>query len=68
MGLAGGSTYNTEVYANWIGVTELGGRTPNSEAGVALWGGAHDNLIRDVNKSFRDVLDQFSHPRHLEPP
>lgn len=45
VGLAGASTYNNEVYNNWIGVASNGARVPNVQAGVAAWGGAHGNLI-----------------------
>ncbi len=45
VGLSGTGTYSNELLLNWIGVTNSGGREPNALAGVALWGGAHDNQI-----------------------
>jgi len=45
VGLSGTGTYSNDIYLNWIGVTNAGTHKPNAVAGVALWGGAHDNQI-----------------------
>ncbi len=48
IGLSGTGTYSNEMYLNWIGVTNAGVRLSNALAGIALWGGAHDNAIGRV--------------------
>ncbi|HTP11665.1 MAG TPA: right-handed parallel beta-helix repeat-containing protein [Anaerolineae bacterium] len=49
VGLSGTGTYSNEIYANWIGVADNGARVPNALAGVALWGGPHNNQIGRVD-------------------
>ncbi len=45
IGLTGAGATGNQLHDNYIGVVSSGGRVTNTLAGVALWGGAHGNLI-----------------------
>ncbi len=48
VGISGASSAGNNLHGNYIGVVAFGGPVSNTLAGVAMWGGAHNNLIGDA--------------------
>ena len=46
--IAGASATGNDLFSNYIGIVNGGGRVTNTLTGVAIWGGAHNNLIGDT--------------------
>lgn len=55
IGISGSGATGNELDTNFIGIVDWGGQIPNKSSGVAVFGGAHDNLIGDPTQD-RNII------------
>ena len=61
VGIHGGNTRNNTVIGNYIGLTRISGVAGNSQIGVDIYGGAHDNTIGGTGTGEGNVISGNGH-------